>query len=165
MIELEVESIRISLLSSRRVVVLKDLTAERYLPIWIGAAEADAITIKLQDMQVSRPMTHDLLKNVIEALGATISHVTITQLVDNLEGSGTFHASIFLTMGDQEIEVDSRSSDAIALAVRVGAPIFADDQVLERAAIVPSPDIETPTSGQSDEDLTIFRDFIDGLEE
>ena len=165
MIELEIESIRISLLSSRRVVVLKEMNAERYLPIWIGAAEADAITIKLQDMQVSRPMTHDLLQNVITALDATLSHMAITQLVDNLEGGGTFHASLFLSSADKEIEVDSRSSDAIALAVRAGVPIFVDPEVMERAAIVPSPNLEPSAENAPDEDLTIFKDFINGLEE
>ena len=165
MIELKVESVRISLLSSRRVVVLRETDSERYLPIWIGTAEADAITVKLQGMQISRPLTHDLLKNVIEALGARLSHVTITQLVDKLEGGGTFHASLFLSMDGKEIEVDSRTSDAIALAVRTGVPIFADESVMEQASIMSSPSLEVPAVDIPDEDLSVFRDFLDGLDE
>lgn len=165
MIELRVESVRISLLSSRRVVVLKETNSERYLPIWIGNAEADAITVKLQGMHISRPMTHDLLKNVIEALGAQLAHVSITRLVDNTEGGGTFHASLFLSIGDKEIEVDSRTSDAIALAVRVGVPIYADEAVMDQASILPTPSLEISSPDSTDQDLTVFRDFLDGLDE
>lgn len=161
MVEVQVDSIRVSLLSSRRVIVLHEMGTRRYLPIWIGAAEADAITIKLQDMPISRPLTHDLLKSVIEALDATVSHIFINDLVDNLEGGGTFVARIVLSTDDGEIEVDARPSDAIALAVRADAPIFVDESVLERAAIEPSKNLEQGL----DEDLSIFRDFIDGLEE
>jgi bifunctional DNase/RNase len=165
MIELQVQSVRISLLSSRRVVVLKEVDAERFLPIWIGAAEADAIVVKLQDMEISRPLTHDLLNNVIHALDAEVTHVVISQLVDNAEGSATFHARVVLSADDAEIEVDSRSSDAIALAVRAGVPIYADEGVMERAAVSPSANLEEQGAAVSDEELSIFRDFIDGIEE
>lgn len=164
MIELKVESVRVSLLSSRRLVVLKEVGAERYLPIWIGAAEADAITIKLQGMQLSRPLTHDLLKNVIEELGATVSYIVINDLVDNVEtGGGTFYGRIVLDVGGQELEIDSRPSDAIALAVRVGAPIFGSEDVMARAGIMPSPNLEL-AEPPPDEDLSIFREFVDGLD-
>ncbi len=168
MIELEVDSIRVSLLSPRRLVVLKELGTDRYLPIWIGTAEADAITIKLQDMPVSRPLTHDLLKSVIEELGANVSHIVINDLVDNVEGGGTFLARIILNLGHGNAEIDSRPSDAIALAVRVGAPIFVDESVMDRASIKPSPSVEGPSADvgepRSDEDLSVFRDFMEGLE-
>jgi len=161
MIEVKVDSIRVSLLSSRRLVVLQEIDVERYLPIWIGDAEADSITIKLQEMPISRPLTHDLLKNVIEALGAQVVRVAISDLVDNEEGGGTFIGRLILDIDGEEVEVDSRPSDAIALAVRVEAPIFVAESVLERAGIVPSENLEE--SYQSG-DLSIFRDFIDGLE-
>jgi uncharacterized protein len=165
MIELEVQSVRISLLSSRRVVVLKEVDAERFLPIWIGAAEADAIVVKLQDMEISRPLTHDLLNNIINTLGAEISRVIITELVDNAEGSATFHARVVLSTGDSEVEVDSRSSDAIALAVRAGVPIMAEEAVMDRAAVEPSANLEEEGATVSDEEIAIFRDYIDGIEE
>lgn len=169
MIELEVDSIRVSLLSPRRLVVLKELGTDRYLPIWIGTAEADAITIKLQNMPVSRPLTHDLLKSIIEELGANVSHILISDLVDNAEGGGTFLARIVLNLGQGSAEVDSRPSDAIALAVRVGAPIFVEETVMDRASIKPSPSVEEPgvdvAEPHSEEDLSVFRDFMEGLEE
>jgi hypothetical protein len=164
MIELEVDSVRVSLLSPRRLVVLREPGTDRYLPIWIGTAEADAITIKLQNMPVSRPLTHDLLKSVIEELGANVSHIVINDLVDNAEGGGTFLARIVLNLGQTSTEVDSRPSDAIALAVRVGAPIFADESVMIRACIKPSPSVEE-SSSEAEEDLAVFRDFMEGLEE
>lgn len=165
MVELKVESIRVSLLSSRRLVVLKEVGTERYLPIWIGAAEADAIAIKLQNMELSRPLTHDLLKNVIEELGATISYIVVSDLVENSEGGGTFYGRIVLDVGGRQLEIDSRPSDAIALAVRAGVPIFGTEEVMARAAITPSPNLEgvKPEAGE-DQDLSVFREFIDGLD-
>jgi len=164
MIELEVDSIRVSLLSSRRLVVLRESGTDRYLPIWIGAAEADAITIKLQHMQISRPLTHDLLKNVIEELGASVSHILINDLVDNGDGSGgTFHARIVMDAGGRHLEIDSRPSDAIALAVRMGVPILSAETVMDQAAITPSPNLED-ASPESREDLSAFRDFVEGID-
>jgi hypothetical protein len=161
MIEVKVDSIRVSLLSSRRLVVLQEKDVERYLPIWIGDAEADSITIKLQEMPISRPLTHDLLKNVIESLGARVVRVAISDLVDNEQGGGTFIGRLILAVDGKEIEVDSRPSDAIALAVRVDAPIYVAESVLERAGIVPSENLE---DSYQEGDLSVFRDFLDGLE-
>jgi bifunctional DNase/RNase len=154
MVEVDIHSVRVSLISQHRVVVLKD-ELDRYLPIWIGPFEADAITIQLQDIEVARPLTHDLLKSMIHHLGASVSHVVVNDLSDN-----TFYANIVLDLDGQSMEVDSRPSDAIALAVRVKAPIYVEESVMERAGIVPSKDI----SSLDEEDLSAFKDFVEGLD-
>jgi bifunctional DNase/RNase len=172
MIEVTIDSVRVSLMSQHRVVVLKESDSERYLPIWIGPFEADAITIELQGVEVARPLTHDLLKRVISMLGAQVSHVVINDLQND-----TFYARILLDVDGEEIEVDSRPSDAIALAVRVKAPIFVAEEVMERAGIVPEADLSGAESEtgkaaakkgkeeeEEEEDLSAFRDFIEGLD-
>lgn len=163
MIELKVDSIRVSLLSPNRLVVLKELDQERYLPIWIDASVADAITVRLQGIKVTRPLTHDLLKNVIEELGAKVAYILINNLSDN-----TFFARIVMDSNGHHTEVDSRPSDAIALAVRLDVPIFADEAVISQAGIAPSTNLE-PTEEEeqgeaSDHDLSVFRDFLNGLD-
>ena len=132
MIEVKIDSIRVSLMSQHRVVVLKEVDAERYLPIWIGPFEADAITLKLQGVHVARPLTHDLLKSLIDKMGGTVSHVTVTELKND-----TFFAQIVMDVNGKSVEIDSRPSDAIALAVRVNAPLFVADKVMDTASIVP----------------------------
>ena len=130
MMELEIDSIRVSLLNYQRVVILKEKEADRYLPIWIGPNEADAIAIKLQEVAVPRPLTHDLLHNVLGELGAEIQHI----LVSGLDHE-TFFAKIMVSFGDKTIPIDSRPSDALALAVRARVPIFADEDVLAKAGV------------------------------
>jgi len=159
-----IDSVRVSLMSQHRVVVLKEIDNERYLPIWIGPFEADAITIELQGVEVARPLTHDLLKAMISTLGGTVSHVVINDLQND-----TFYARIILDMDGEELEVDSRPSDAIALAVRTGSPIFVADSVMDRAAIVPEEDVRAAEEGENeeevdDESLEIFREFVEGLD-
>ena len=117
MIEVTIDSIRVSLMSQNRIVVLKEEDGERYLPIWIGPFEADAITLQLQGMEVHRPLTHDLLKSVIETLGAEVLHILINGLEKN-----TYFARIVLESDGDRVEIDSRPSDAIALAVRAVCP-------------------------------------------
>lgn len=131
MIEMTIDSIRVSLMNYQRVVILKEKMAERYLPIWIGPAEADAIAVKLQGVNVPRPLTHDLLNSVIDALGATIDSIIVTELKND-----TFFAKIVLNVNGGQMEVDSRPSDALALAVRAGAPIYTEDTVLDKAGIL-----------------------------
>ena len=131
MIEMTIDSIRVSLMNYQRVVILKEKLADRYLPIWIGPAEADAIAIKLQGATVPRPLTHDLLQSVIDSLGATIEFIIVNDLK-----SDTFYAKIILNVDGKQMEVDSRPSDALALAVRTGAPIYADETVLDKASIL-----------------------------
>jgi hypothetical protein len=156
MIEVKVDSIRVSLMSEHRVIVLKAVDKERYLPIWIGPYEAEAIAIKLKGVNIARPLTHDLLKNVIGKLEGDISHILVNDLRDD-----TFYALITVKVNGRLLEIDSRPSDAIALAVRADAPIFVADEVMRRAGILPEDDIiET---GVEDEDLSAFRDFVDSL--
>ena len=159
MIEMIVDSIRVSLMNYQRVVILKEKITDRYLPIWIGAAEADAIAVKLQGVHVPRPLTHDLLQSLIDSLGASINSIVVSDLQND-----TFFAKIVLIVDGGQMEVDSRPSDAIALAVRVDAPIYAEEVVLDKAGIV------LPAQGEdgelSDDDLTRlapFKDFIDTL--
>ncbi len=165
MIEVKIDSIRVSLMSQHRVVVLKDVDAERYLPIWIGPFEADAITIQLQGVQVARPLTHDLLKSVIDEMGATISHIMVSELKND-----TFYARIVMDVNGSSLEIDARPSDAIALAVRVNAPLFVVEEVMEMASIVPEKSINEaeptgePLSADEEEKLAAFRDFIDELD-
>ncbi len=131
MLEMVIDSIRVSLMNYQRVVILKEKDSDRYLPIWIGPAEADAIAVKLQDVTVPRPLTHDLLKSVITDLGAGLTHITVCDLQND-----TFYAKIALKIDGRTLEVDSRPSDAIALAVRGKVPIYVADEVLDKAGIV-----------------------------
>lgn len=162
MIEVIIDSIRISLVSQHRIVMLKEMDSERQLPIWIGPCEADAITIELQDVKVARPVTHDLLKNVISEMGGKVSHVLIKALND-----GVFYASLFVDIKGQLREIDCRSSDAIALAVRVKSPIFINDDVMEEAGILPEQDIQEQGVDEikpDSESLDAFSDFVDSLD-
>ena len=132
------------------------------MPIWIGPFEADAITIQLQGVQVPRPLTHDLLKSFIRELGVKVSHVLVSELRND-----TFFARIVVDVDGNSMEIDSRPSDAIALAVRVGAPIFVSEQVMGLASITPEEEITAKTEATTSkerEDLAAFRDFVDTLD-
>ena len=157
MIEVEIDSIRVSLMSEHRVIVLKALEEELYLPIWIGPYEAEAIAIRLKNVDISRPLTHDLLNNVIGEMGGSISHIVVNDLRDD-----TFYALITVDVNGTGLEIDSRPSDAIALAVRAGVPIFVAESVMEQASITPEEDITE--GGEEEEDLSAFRDFVEGLD-
>ncbi|MBA7584996.1 MAG: bifunctional nuclease family protein [Dehalococcoidia bacterium] len=177
MIEMTIDSIRVSLMNYQRVVILKEKDSDRYLPIWIGPAEADAIAVKLQKAPVQRPLTHDLLKLVIDALGATVDHI----LISDLKGD-TFYGKIVLSVDGGQMDVDSRPSDALALAVRLveqpeDAPIFAAEEVLDKAGIMldketgkPVQEMEAGGAGgkkPSEEELkkmSAFYDFINTLD-
>ena len=161
MVEVTIDSIRVSLMTQHRVVVLKESDTDRYLPIWIGPFEADAITIQLQGVQVPRPLTHDLLKSFIRELGISVSHVLVSELRND-----TFFARIIVDINGSSKEIDSRPSDAIALAVRVGAPISVAEQVMDLASITPEEeiDIEEATTPEEAENLAPFRDFVESLD-
>lgn len=169
MVEMTVEGIRVSLMNYQRVVILKEKDADRYLPIWIGPAEADAITVRLQDVSVARPLTHDLLRDVLEKLGAQVESVVVNDLADD-----TFYARIMVSVNGERMEIDSRPSDAIALAVRVQVPIYAEDAVLEKAAVAldkegqPVEQGAQEPIGKVDEEelqrMSAFRDFIESLD-
>lgn len=176
MIEVVIDSIRVSLTSQHRIVVLKDVNSERYLPIWIGPFEADAITIELQEKPPERPLTHDLLKAVIQELGGRVVHVLISNLRNDI-----YYARIVVEINGRQVEIDSRSSDAIALAVRVKTPIFVAENVMERASIEPDENIEDEVATSSaldstleepleeveevdDKKLSAFADFVNSLD-
>ena len=158
MVEVTVDSIRVSLMSTHRVVILKDVEGERYLPIWIGPCEADAITVELQEVEVARPLTHDVLKNVIAALGGKVVRVEISDLKTDI-----FYATVIIDQKGKTIEIDSRSSDALALAVRAKVPIYVHDEVMSKAAITPEAEIEEAGEGGEDR-LSAFKDFVDSLD-
>lgn len=168
MIELTIESIRVSLRNYQRVVILREKDAERYLPIWIGPAEADAIAVRLQEVTVARPLTHDLLASMIEQLGGTVRSVVVNDLAND-----TFFARIHVERDGKVIEVDSRPSDAIAIAVRTKVPIYVDESVLDRAGVLlnaegdPVETAEGRTGGVTPEErqrLSAFTDFISELD-
>jgi len=165
MVKVVIDSVRVSLMSQHRIVVLKDVESSRFLPIWIGPFEADAITIELQGVEVARPLTHDLLKSVIEELGAEVEQVAVTDLRND-----TFYARITLDVGGHRMEIDSRPSDAIALAVRTQSPVYVSEEVLAEAAIIPEPDLEEVSSAQASDEPEeveapeVFREFLEGLD-
>src|SRR5712691_12764563 len=130
MVEMTVESVRINLATQQRVVILKATKQERYLFIWIAHAEAYAIAAELQGTTAPRPLTHDLLKNIISEVGAKIESIVISDLIDDI-----FYARIVLDFDGRHVEVDSRPSDAIALALRAKTPILVEESVLERAGV------------------------------
>jgi bifunctional DNase/RNase len=180
MIRVTVDSIRVSLLTQHRVVVLREADSRRYLPIWIGAFEADAIALALQGHEPQRPMTHDLLKSVFAELGATITYILVSDIQES-----TFFARIVVEQGSHTVEIDSRPSDAIALAVRTEVPIYVENHVFDQAGVLydeeegasatgaaPSAparaeheaESEPDTGTTTDEGLSLFRDFINTLD-
>ena len=170
--EMVIDSIRVSLMNYQRVVILKEKESDRYLPIWIGPAEADAIAVKLQGVSVPRPLTHDLLRSIITSLGAGLTHITVCDLQND-----TFYAKIGLQVDGKTVEVDSRPSDAIALAVRVQVPIYVADEVLDKAGIVLDESGKPMVPGESEGDekspevkeeelrrMSAFTEFINTLD-
>ncbi len=174
MIEMTIDSIRVSLMNYQRVVILKEKESDRYLPIWIGPAEADAIAVKLQGVAVPRPLTHDLLSSVIESLGAVVSSIIVNDLKND-----TFYARVILDVDQKQVEVDSRPSDALALAVRTGVSIYADESVLDKAGILLDSETGRPifeegeqpgkkeprvTDEEMKKKMSAFYDFINTLD-
>ena len=168
MIELVIDSIRVNLRNYQRVVILREKDAERFLPIWIGMTEADAIAFRLQDVTVARPQTHDLLAHVIDELGATVREVVVHDLNNDV-----FFARVTLDADGRSIDIDSRPSDAIALAVRAQVPIYVEESVLDRAGVLLDEDGEvdegdeakaSPVTKEELEGLSAFQDFISGLD-
>ena len=169
LVEMVVESVRVNLQTYQRVVVLKEKGSDRYLPIWIGNNEADAIVIQLQSVPVPRPQTHDLLKSVISQLGARVSHIVVNDLSEDV-----FFARINIDIDGKHVEIDSRPSDAIALAVRMQAPIYAEDAVLDKAGVALDADSEEEARPRGEAPETVggepeklpeaFRAFISTLD-
>jgi bifunctional DNase/RNase len=172
MVEVVIDSIRVSLMSQQRIVILREVNAERYLPIWIGVYEAEAITIALQDVEVARPLTHDLLKNIFTSLNARIIRVEVSSLKDD-----TFYGIIVAEVDGNTLNVDARPSDALNLAVRAHVPILVDRAVMDAAGITPEEDIQeqkqiessAPSqppepSEESEKRLSVFEDFLEKLD-
>jgi bifunctional DNase/RNase len=171
-VEVVIDSVRVSLTSQQRIVVLREVDNERYLPIWIGPYEAESITIALQEVEVARPLTHDLLKNTINALNARVLRVEVLALRDDV-----FYGNIVLEIDGNEMSIDSRPSDALALAVRTHVPIQVSREVMEAAGIIPEKDIQDqktppsdmttsdePLSKAGEERLSVFEDFLEKLD-
>jgi len=173
LVEMVVESVRVHMLSSRHVVILKETDHDRYLPIWIGPWEASAIAMKLQGLTPDRPLTHDLFASALEGLGVRVERVVISTLAEE-----TYHARLHLERDGHVFEIDSRPSDALALAVRTGGRIFASELVLEQAALgadgtgddesseidAEGSSLESTGERVVDPRLDVFRDFVNSLD-
>lgn len=170
MVEVVIDSIRVSLISQQRIVILREVNADRYLPIWIGIYEAEAIALALQDVEVARPLTWDLLKNIFSMVDARIVRVEVTLLQDD-----TYYGNIVAEINGKKLDIDSRPSDAIALAVRAHVPILVARPILDTVGVIPEKDIQesgkeddsvTQASSPeiSEENLSVFEDFIDNLD-
>ncbi|MBN1201816.1 MAG: bifunctional nuclease family protein [Anaerolineae bacterium] len=166
MIRVDIDSIRVSLMSQYRIVVLKDSVSGRYLPIFIGPCEAEAIAMRLQKMKVERPLTHDLLKAMITEMGGEVQHIIVNDLRND-----TFYARIIVEQNGVTREIDSRPSDAIALAVRLEVPIYVEESVMDRASIMPEEevveagdDVEEGSEEGRGPGLSIFEDFVETLD-
>lgn len=179
MIETTVESIRVSLVTQQRVVILKEVGGDRHLPIWIGSYEADAIAMELQGVTPTRPLPYDLMQTMLGELNASVDRVVIAELSDQV-----FYARVVLNTSRSTVEIDSRPSDAIALAVRTGSRILVDESVMDTAGVAieddddstalaasltsgdstPEPEQSDAAPAASDEQLSVFRDFINSLD-
>lgn len=150
MLKMKLKSVRLDVTTNQPVVILKDENRDRYLPIWIGQTEAQSILMELEGIKPSRPLTHDLLKNILVKLSAVVDGVVINDLKD-----GTFFAKIKVRVDSKLVEIDSRPSDAIAIAVRTDAPIFVEESVIEEAAIL--------SSEGEEEEVKKFRAFLNEI--
>jgi hypothetical protein len=175
MIEVTIDSVRVNLMSPQRLVILREVGADRYLPIWVGPYEAEAITVALQEVEIVRPLTHDLLKNVFTTFNAKIKRIEIVSLKDDI-----FYGNIVAEVNGHETNVDSRPSDAIALAVRAHVSILVEESVMEGAGITPETDVESSSGGLAQspkmtrpappvgevntERLSVFEDFLGKLD-
>ena len=148
---MQIYGVSFDMVGKQPIVLLKTVDGNRFLPIWIGHPEAAAILMKLQGAQTPRPMTHDLLNDLLDQLDAKCERVSVTELRDN-----TFYASITISVNGSEIEIDSRPSDAIALAVRCQAPIFAAEEVIDESSIEFEHEVE-----DQEEVVDKFKQFLD----
>ncbi len=161
MIEVVIDSIRVSLMSQQRVIILRELTGERYLPIMVGVFEAEHLTLALQDVTVSRPLTYDLFVSMLDTLRAEVIHVEVVALKDE-----TYYGNIVVNLNGGIHNIDSRPSDAMNLAVRLDVPIFVSDQVLDEAGLTPEDDLsESGLDEEVDtERLSVFEEYLEGLD-
>ncbi len=174
MVEVVIDSVRVSLTNQQRIVVLREVNNERYLPIWIGPYEAEAITVALQEIEVARPQTHDLLKSVFATLNARLLRIEIVSLKDDV-----FYGNLVVETDGRTVLIDSRPSDALALAARAHVPVFVSKDVMDAAGVIPEEDVqdqrpapdapkevakEEPGTTSSSERLSVFEDFLQNLD-
>ena len=175
MVEVVIDSVRVSLTNQQRIVVLREANTERYLPIWIGPYEAEAITIALQEIEVARPQTHDLLKNILSTLNARLLRIEVVSLKEDV-----FYGNLVVEVDGRTVYVDSRPSDALALAARAHVPILVSREVMDSAGVIPEEDLqnqrqapttparpvgrEEPDIETSSERLSVFEDFLQNLD-
>ena len=150
-IEMTIKGLMVDPITNTPIVILRNDDGQRILPIWVGIYEANAIALQIENVATPRPMTHDLLRNVIQDLKATVERIVVCDVQDT-----TYYALIYLNRNGESMAIDARPSDAIALAIRVGAPIYATDSVLDRAGVIPDSDQE--------EKLSVFRQFVNSLD-
>jgi uncharacterized protein len=170
MVEVVIDSIRVSLISQQRIVILREVEADRFLPIWIGIYEAEAIALALQDVEVARPLTWDLLKDVFTILDARILRVEVISLHDD-----TYYGNIVAEVDGRTLDIDSRPSDAIALAVRAHVPILVARPILDSVGVIPEADLQESSNNKdtniepapseiNEDNLSVFEDFLENLE-
>lgn len=175
MVEVVIDSVRVSLTNQQRIVVLRETNTERYLPIWIGPYEAEAITIALQEIEVARPQTHDLLKNIMTTLNARLLRIEVVSLREDV-----FYGNLVVEVDGRTVLIDSRPSDALALAARARVPILVAKEVMDSAGVIPEDDLQNQRasaekpqraaseeqeteSESSSERLSVFEDFLQNL--
>jgi len=175
MVEVVIDSVRVSLTNQQRIVVLREENNERYLPIWIGPYEAEAITIALQEIEVARPQTHDLLKSILTTLNARLLRIEVVSLKEDV-----FYGNLVVEVDGRTVFIDSRPSDALALAARARVPILVSREVMDSAGVIPEEDMQNqratpnipprPTAGDepevegTSERLSVFEDFLQNLD-
>lgn len=159
-VTVRIERVTLDTASNRFVVILKDDSHERWLPIVVGPAEAQAIALQLEHVSTPRPMTHDLLRNILNMLQAEVTKVVINSLRDN-----TYFASIDFKTGGSSYEIDARPSDAIALALRTDTPIFVDEQVMKKAAILDTKEEVVEPPREEDELKNLNIDLMNAVKE
>jgi bifunctional DNase/RNase len=169
MVEVVIDSVRVSLTNQQRIIILREVNQERYLPIWIGPFEAEAITISLQEIELARPQTHDLLRSLMKNLDAKLLRVEVIDLQDDV-----FYGNLVLESNSNIINIDSRPSDALALAVRMHVPILVAKEIMENAGIIPERDLQEDAEGSdslstagdeiAEDRLSIFEDFLQKLD-
>lgn len=175
MVEVVIDSVRVSLTNQQRIVVLRETTTERYLPIWIGPYEAEAITIALQEIEVARPQTHDLMKNILTTLNARLLRIEVVSLKEDV-----FYGNLVVEVDGRTIFIDSRPSDALAIAARARVPILVSREVMDSAGVVPEEDLQNqrsapqsparqsagdePEAEGASERLSVFEDFLQNLD-
>ena len=166
MVEVVIDSIRVGLISQQRVVILREVDAERYLAIWIDPYMAEQITFSLQEVEVARPMTHDLIREILKSMDAKVLRVEVLSMKGDV-----FFGNIVIEAGKESINIDARPSDALALAVRAHVPILVALDVMETAGIIPENDVDLEfeegdnmPKGEGGKGLEIFEDFLDNLD-